>query len=75
MATNRTPRIDFRVAVDNFSDASHRLIDRQSEFGYGRQQVKDQHIKMTRECVERQLGDQSRVETIIEPQRLMAFSS
>lgn len=65
----------FKTAVESFSDASHRLLDRQSEFGYSRQQLKERHKELAVKWVERQFGDQSRVETMIEPQRSMAFFS
>lgn len=65
----------FRAAVNHFSDASHRILDRQSEFGYGPRQLERQHQDLTRRWITQQMGDQSRVAMTTGPQRLMTFCS
>ncbi len=65
----------FKAAIESYSDSSHRLLDRQSEFGYNPVQLKQRHHELSEKWMNRQIGDQSRVETMIDPQRLMAFFS
>jgi hypothetical protein len=64
------------VAVNNFSDLSHRILDAQGEWGYGREQLRTQHRALCAEWLTANLGDdQSLVATTIEPQRFIAALS
>lgn len=65
----------FREAVNRFSDGSHRLLDRQSEFGFNPARLEKEHRTQTRIWLAEMLGNQSRVETMVGPQRLMTFIS
>jgi hypothetical protein len=65
----------FHGSVDRFTDLSHRLLDRQSEFGFGPEQLETQHRDWSRRWVAEELGNQSRVAMTMGPQRLRTFLS
>lgn len=65
----------FHNDVNRFSDVSHRILDRQSEFGFGPRQLEDQHREWSRRWLEELLGTQSRVVATVDAQRLMTFCS